>query len=208
MNKRDGRPSEVTLGILAGGRGIRLGGREKGLIEVGGQCLVAHVVDRLAASASRTLISANREHRAYEALADEVFADEVGSESSPGPVAGVITLLRHCQTTWLQLAPCDAPLLPPDLTARLRRVTTDSTAVVPRADDRHQWACSLLSRSGLPALEEAFAAGTRSLGSALRALGYSSLDWETPIGAFTNINTPEELAQLRARLASGEPSSG
>jgi len=202
MSKDQNSVADITLGVLAGGAGRRLGHQDKGLVELAGRPLVSWVRHRLAPSASTCLISANRNAGRYTDLGAAVYPDEIGDEAWPGPLAGVITLLRHCPTPWLQLAPCDAPLLPPDLPQRLRAAALEreACAVVPYADGRAQWACALIARQQRPALEAAFCEGTRSLAAALDALAPAYLDSEAQASAFANINTPEDLDAVAAQL--------
>jgi molybdopterin-guanine dinucleotide biosynthesis protein A len=202
------RSSAITLGILAGGGGTRLGGRDKGLIAAGGQCLVDHVLARLGPSCRTQLISANRHTDNYAARNVAVLPDEVGAIPWPGPLAAVITLLRHTPTEWLQLAPCDAPLLPTDLPARLYQAatTTGMGIMVPLAASREQWACALINTDCRHELERLLHDGTRSLGGALGRLGYGTLDCSAHEEAFLNVNTPADLEELTARLHAAEGS--
>ncbi len=105
--------------ILAGGRGARMGGVDKGLQPFAGRPLVAHVIERLAPQAGRVLISANRNLDAYAALGHAVLADPTGCEFA-GPLAGMLAGLQALpDDAWLLTAPCDCPHLPLDLAERL-----------------------------------------------------------------------------------------
>jgi len=109
--------ADITGLVLAGGRGTRMGGVDKGLQLLQGEVLAAHAVRRLRPQVGRVLINANRNFAAYEALGVPVFADSVPDH--PGPLAGMLSGLEHCPTPWLLTVPCDTPRFPPDLAARL-----------------------------------------------------------------------------------------
>jgi molybdopterin-guanine dinucleotide biosynthesis protein A len=103
--------------ILAGGRGQRMGGRDKGLQMFAGQPLVAHVVARLRPQVGALLISANRNGDAYGAFGAPIVADE--TQDFPGPLAGMLAGLRAARTDYVLTVPCDSPYLPGDLGERL-----------------------------------------------------------------------------------------
>ncbi|WP_287497076.1 molybdenum cofactor guanylyltransferase MobA [Pandoraea sp. CB10b_02] len=111
-------PREAITGlILAGGRGQRMGGRDKGLQTFAGQPLVAHVVARLRPQVGALLISANRNGDAYGAFGAPVVADE--TQDFAGPLAGMLAGLRAARTDYVLTVPCDSPYLPEDLGERL-----------------------------------------------------------------------------------------
>ncbi|HEV3427892.1 MAG TPA: molybdenum cofactor guanylyltransferase MobA [Paraburkholderia sp.] len=113
--------SDVTGLVLAGGRGQRMGGADKGLQTLHGQPLAAHVLARLAPQVGTLAISANRNRELYATLGApwqaRVLADTL--PDYPGPLAGLLAGLRAARTEWLLSAPCDSPWLPADLGTRL-----------------------------------------------------------------------------------------
>ena len=111
-------PHEITGLILAGGRGTRMGGIDKGLQAFRGLALVQHALNRLQrGGVSRCLINANRNLAAYAAFGTPVWPDEMADYA--GPLAGFLTGLAHCETPYLLTVPCDTPLFPMDLAVRL-----------------------------------------------------------------------------------------
>jgi molybdenum cofactor guanylyltransferase len=108
---------DVTVLILAGGQGSRMGGVDKGLQPLKGMSLVEHVLTRVRGQAGQVLINANRNLDRYQAFGYPVWPDMPNEQS--GPLAGFLTGLLHCQTPWLATVPCDSPRLPLDLIARL-----------------------------------------------------------------------------------------
>jgi molybdenum cofactor guanylyltransferase len=115
-------PTQSITGlVLAGGRGQRMGGADKGLQMLHGKPLAAHVLARLAPQVGTLAISANRNRDAYSVLGApwhaSVLADTL--PDFPGPLAGLLAGLRAARTEWLLTAPCDSPWLPEDLAACL-----------------------------------------------------------------------------------------
>ncbi|MGN6667521.1 MAG: molybdenum cofactor guanylyltransferase MobA, partial [Trinickia sp.] len=111
----------ITGLILAGGRGSRMGGLDKGLQSLAGEPLALHVARRLAEQVDTLLISANRHLDEYARLGAAFGARVVQDASSDfsGPLAGLLAGLRAAPTELLLCAPCDTPALPTDLAARL-----------------------------------------------------------------------------------------
>jgi molybdopterin-guanine dinucleotide biosynthesis protein A len=107
----------VVAGILAGGRGERFGGRDKGWIEVDGRALVRRQLDALRPQVARVIVSANRNLEAYEALDVEVVPDRWPGH--PGPLAGLASLLEGARAEWLLTLPVDTLRLPLDYAARM-----------------------------------------------------------------------------------------
>ncbi|ASL45059.1 Molybdenum cofactor guanylyltransferase [Burkholderia sp. AD24] len=107
--------------VLAGGRGMRMGGVDKGLQTLHGEPLTAHVLKRIAPQCGALLISANRHPETYAALGAPFGATIVADTlpGFPGPLAGLLAGLRSARSAYLLSAPCDTPGLPTDLAARL-----------------------------------------------------------------------------------------
>lgn len=113
----------VTGLILAGGRGARMGGADKGLQNFKGLPLALYTLMRLqmqqGPALAEILINANRNLAAYEAFGVPVWPDTL--DGFAGPLAGFLTGLERCQTPLLLTVPCDTPLFPLDLVERLQK---------------------------------------------------------------------------------------
>ena len=111
----------ITGLVLAGGRGTRMGGVDKGLQPFRGVPLAQHALERLAPQVGALMLNANRHLDLYTALGAPwgapVWPD--GLADYAGPLAGFLTGLEHCGTPWLLTVPCDTPLFPHHLAARL-----------------------------------------------------------------------------------------
>jgi len=184
--------TQITAAILAGGEGRRVDGRDKGLIELAGRPLVAHVAAALAGQAATIVICANRHEPEYSPFG-KVLAD--AQSGFRGPLAGIATALAHCATPWLLTVPVDAPQPPPDLAQSLlaAALAANADAAVAYEGVRPQPMFALY-RSRLA--EDAATALARDLPvwrwqEIIRA-AEAFFDLGDP--AFTNLNTNEEIA--------------
>jgi molybdopterin-guanine dinucleotide biosynthesis protein A len=131
----------ITGVILAGGRGSRMGGADKGLQNFNGVPLALHTLLRLSPQVGEVMINANRNLAAYEAFGAPVWPDSNGLGEYAGPLAGFMTALERCKTPYLLTVPCDTPLFPHDLVERMARAFADTEADFAVAaapeEDRH-----------------------------------------------------------------------
>ncbi len=113
--------SEISAIVLAGGRGLRMGGVDKGLQSFNGTPLALHTLVRLqmqnGGPLAQVMVNANRNLAAYEAFGASVWPDVLADYA--GPLAGFLTGLERCETPYLLTTPCDSPLFPMDLVERL-----------------------------------------------------------------------------------------
>jgi molybdopterin-guanine dinucleotide biosynthesis protein A len=119
-------PQDITGLVLAGGRGSRMGGVDKGLQNLHGMPLALHALLRLQPQVGATLINANRNLAAYESFGVPVWPDAL--PDFPGPLAGFMAGLEHCETEWLVTVPCDTPHFPEDLVQRLAAAAEEAGA--------------------------------------------------------------------------------
>lgn len=178
--------------ILAGGRGQRMGGRDKGLLEWRGEPLVEHLYRTVRPLSDDLVISCNRNQQRYRAYADQLVSD--AEVDFPGPLAGVIAGLEVARHAWVVVLACDAPLVDPALIHDLRRLAhaRDAAAMV-RQGGYWQPMFSVLPRRLLPALEHAWAEGERSLQKALLRARVEALECEDDDPRLSNFNSPEWL---------------
>jgi len=128
--------SDITGLILAGGRGSRMGGVDKGLQNFNGMPLALHTMLRLAPQVGGLMINANRNLAAYESFGVPVWPDVLPDFA--GPLAGFLTGLERCETPWLATVPCDTPLFPHDLVARLSESAQAQEAEIAMAAGREE----------------------------------------------------------------------
>jgi len=199
---------EITGLILAGGRGSRMGGVDKGLQNLNGMPMALHTLLRLQMQTGQVMINANRNLAAYESFGVPVWPDVLADYA--GPLAGFLTGLERCETPYLVTAPCDTPLLPLDLVPRLAEALAREDAQIAMAAGpepgrdgvaatRTQPVFCLLRADLLESLNDFIQRGGRKIDAwtALHKTVVVPFDQpgDDPL-AFSNANTLAELQQL------------
>jgi molybdopterin-guanine dinucleotide biosynthesis protein A len=204
----DNNPGITGL-ILAGGRGSRMGGTDKGLQNFHGLPLALQTLMRLQLQSlplQEVLINANRNLAAYESLGVPVWPDSI--DGFAGPLAGFQTGLERCETPLLLTVPCDTPLFPLDLVERLYTAMNAqeadiAMAAATEADGtvRPQPVFCLLKTDLLESLVKFTQGGGRKIdawtGQHRCAIVPFDLPSDSP-HAFANANTLAELQQLES----------
>lgn len=185
--------ADVTGVVLAGGQGRRMGGVDKGLVELAGAPMVAHVLARLAPQVGAVLINANQNLDRYRALGPPVVPDAVGGFA--GPLAGLHAGLTRASGELVVTVPCDSPFLPLDLVARLRAALEREGAqlAVAKTFDQPHPVFALVRRDVLPNLAAFLAAGGRKIDAWYATLKVVEVPFDDEADAFRNINTIAEL---------------
>jgi molybdenum cofactor guanylyltransferase len=188
------RQAGVTGIVLAGGQGRRMGGVDKGWIELAGEPMIAHVLRRLAPQVDDVVINANQNLDRYRALGHPVFADAVGGFA--GPLAGLHAGLTHATHELAVTVPCDSPFLPPDLVDRLHAAIVDhrTQLAVAKTFDQPHPVFALVRRDVLPGLAAFLEGGGRKIDAWYAALDVVEVPFDDEADAFRNINTADELA--------------
>lgn len=131
---------QITGLVLAGGRGSRMGGADKGLQNFNGTPLALHALLRLQMQegglVGDQMINANRNLGAYEAFGVPVWPDTLNDYA--GPLAGFMTGLERCESPYLLTVPCDTPLFPLDLAQRLAQAFEDEGTEIAMAAAREE----------------------------------------------------------------------
>ncbi len=186
--------------ILAGGRAQRMGGIDKGLISFHQKPLIESTIARLKPQVSQILINANRNIAKYAGYGYPVIMDETPDFS--GPLAGFFAGLKACKTQYLLTSPCDSPLLPTDLVAKLSAEIEQKNLSLVYASSKEAdgkvWTQPVfcLMRANLQDSLSAFLAkGDFKIDRWFKELNSGTVVFEDSI-AFANVNTPEELEHL------------
>jgi len=187
----------ITGVVLAGGQGRRMGGVDKGWVEMDGRPLVAHVLERLAPQVGALVINANQNVERYAALGHPVVSDAVGGFA--GPLAGLHAALGAVRTPWAVTVPCDSPFLPADLVARLAAASSGMQLTVARTFDQAHPVFALVRRDVRPHLDAFLAGGGRKIDAWYATLAVAEVQFDDEAESFRNINTAAELAAARSR---------
>ena len=143
---------DITAVILAGGQGRRMGGQDKGLIELDGKPLVGILIEQLQRQGVDIVINANRNHADYQQFGLPVVSDQLADYQ--GPLAGFASAMAAVESPYILTLPCDGPLLADDYVARF--IDSQATAATPLAvafdGERLQPVHALLATELLPDL--------------------------------------------------------
>lgn len=200
---------QITGIVLAGGRGTRMGGADKGLQPFRGKPLAQHALQRLRPQVGQVLLNANRNQAQYAAFGAPVWPD--AHPDYPGPLAGFLCGLTHCTTPWLLTVACDTPLFPTDLAQRLAQAASAAnarcavaaspeTGATGQIQLRRQPVFCLLHTSLLPPLQGFIDAGGYKAGQWLAEQQCAVAPFNQPgdaAQAFGNANTLTELHLLQ-----------
>ena len=190
---------DITGLVLAGGRGSRMGGVDKGLQPHLGMPLAMHAVLRLSPQVGEMMINANRNLAAYESMGVPVWPDTLSDY--PGPLAGFLTGLERCATPYLATVPCDSPLFPEDFVARLadRLDAEDAEIAIAATNEdgelRLQPVFCLMRASVMESLVRFTGGGRRKIDAWTATLRQVAVAFDDA-GAFVNANTLAELREL------------
>ena len=187
-------PQDKPLGvILAGGSARRMGGGDKGLLPLGGQRMLDHVIDRFGPQVDRMVLNAAGDPARFEAFGLETIADEVPDQ---GPLGGVLAGLDHAALRGLgriATVAADMPFLPADLVARLEAAGPLALA---EAGGRLHPVCGLWPTNLRHRLRADLSSGTRRVADWALAQGAGRAAFDAP-AAFFNVNTLDDLSKAR-----------
>lgn len=189
--------SNISAVILAGGRGKRMGGEDKGLVELNGEPLIRHVISAIAPQVAHLVINANRNQERYADFGYPVISDSITGYQ--GPLAGFLAAMQAVSSDLLVSVPCDGPLLPTDLVERLVTTRNREGADIAVAHDgqRLQPVYALLSVRLLGSLQAYLDAGDRKIDRWYAQHRVAYADFSDVPQTFININTPQERDKLR-----------
>ncbi|WHS62074.1 molybdenum cofactor guanylyltransferase MobA [Pseudomonas sp. G2-4] len=181
--------------LLAGGRGQRMGGQDKGLLEWQGEPLIAHLHRQTRALSDDLIISCNRNPERYELYADQLVHDEEGD--FPGPLAGIRAGLKVARHPYLLVLPCDVPQIDSHLLDSMRETASHHPGMPLMVRHGEHWEPLLcvIPRALAAAFEQAWNAGERSPGRIMRNLHAVALQCPANDPRLANLNTPELLTQ-------------
>ena len=182
-------PPEITGVILAGGLARRMNGQDKGLVTYQDKPLIEHVLQDFMPQIDHCMISANRNIARYQGYGHPVYRDEMGDYA--GPLAGIATALRHCETKWLACVPCDAYSLPSNLVQQLLQTAHSSQAKICIANDGQRWQplYALIHTATLTPLEHYLDTGKRSVMQWVKSQNAAIADCSNEHQHFKNINS-------------------
>lgn len=183
--------AQLTGVILAGGQGRRMGGRNKGLLQVEGQPLIAFAAANLRPYASEILVNSNTDSERYQQLGYRVIND--GDFAGKGPLAGILAGLNAADTPYIAICACDQLELPlniyPDLFKAARK--SPSGLAVAHDGDRLHPTCAVISQANRKFLLDRLNRDQLRVGEWFTSMNADVVVFEGV--TFYNINTPMDL---------------
>ncbi|KAF1012432.1 MAG: Molybdenum cofactor guanylyltransferase [Pseudomonas fluorescens] len=186
-------PLPCSILLLAGGRGQRMGGQDKGLLDWRGAPLIAHLHRLVRPLTDDLIISCNRNQARYQPYADHLVSDDM--PGFPGPLAGIRAGLAAARHGHLLVLPCDVPQLDERLLNDMRK-TAQHDPLLPlmiRHGDFWEPLLCIIPTALREHFEQAWLAGERSPGRIMRALGAKAVQCPADDPRLANLNTPELL---------------
>lgn len=186
--------------ILAGGQAQRMGGQDKGLIELNGSPMVQYVLDVIVPQVHKVIINANRNRDIYAHYGHEVIGDEF--EGFCGPLAGMASSMRAVDTPFMLTAPCDSPFVPDDLAKRLylQMIKKDADISVAHDGERIQPVFVLLKASLLDSMLAFLNKGGRKIDKWFEQHNLAVTDFSDKPDTFININNRDDLSMIESKL--------
>ena len=174
-------------------------GGDKALISIAGKPMIEWVIERLRPQVDAVLINANSRDVAAAMSAYTVIADSV--QGFQGPLAGLHAGMARADTAMLACVPCDAPMLPDNLIVHLHRALVEASAdiAIARTAGGLQPTFLLCQCNLQVSIEMFLAQGKRAFHLWLAQQNCIEVLFSDEL-AFSNVNTPEDLARVLALL--------
>jgi molybdopterin-guanine dinucleotide biosynthesis protein A len=187
----------VTAVILAGGKGRRMDGKDKGLVELANRPLIEYAIDAIKPQVETIILNANRNQEQYSRYGYTVVSDALADYQ--GPLAGFICAMKHSTTSHIVTLPCDGPFLPGDLVERLIASLTENDAEIAVAHDgdRMQPVYSLIPVTLSNSLNRFLDSGERKIDLWYKQHRVALADFSDCPETFRNINTAEQRDRLQ-----------
>lgn len=187
----------VTAVILAGGMGRRMGGQDKGLVPYNKQKLIEHVITGIRPQTSNILINANRNLDIYAELGYPIVQDSLSDFQ--GPLAGFYAAMAAAKTDYILTLPCDGPFVAHDyLSTMVDALRQDESEIAVASDgERMQPVYALIGVHLRPSLEQFLREGERKIDLWYKRHQYTLVKFDAETRFFTNMNTPDDIQELR-----------
>ena len=190
----------ITAIILAGGQARRMGGQDKGLIQLAQKPMIEYVLNAIEPQVGTIIINANRNQAIYEKYGFPVVADQI--EGYCGPLAGMASGLQISETPFVVTAPCDSPLIPDNLVHKLYSTLQQENADIctAYANERLQPVFTLMKTKLLSSMLDFLNNGERKIDRWFEKHHLAIADFSDQAETFININSEEELVAIELKL--------
>lgn len=191
--------------ILAGGKGSRMGFKEKALIDINGRPLISYVIDALAKGVENIIISV-RDTQQGKVLGELIpgYVFTYDASGNKGPISGILSGLEACKDEYCFIVGCDMPLLDRNVVRMLFQQCEGYEAAIPRWDDGFLEPLHAVYMTG-PMIRETKKAIERDEKIILAPLSKLNVNYvkiddikniDPDLRTFMNLNTPGELRSV------------
>lgn len=189
--------------ILAGGAGKRVGGRDKGLINLAGKPVVSHVMNRISAQVEKVYVSANRNLNEYKRVVGNVVTDD--TQDFLGPLAGILAALKFIKSDNVAFVPCDCPFFPRNLVEKLFTDYPSSaeTIRVASVNERVQPVFAIIPTSLSASLSDYLSSGERKIMNWYENHKVEKISFGN-LAEFDNLNNHEDFLKAEKRINQSE----
>ena len=190
----------ITGIILAGGRATRMGGHDKGLVQINNQAMIVYVIDALRPQVAGIVLNVNRNKSMYKKFGYPIVADDLAGFQ--GPLAGMAAAMNKVSTDYIFTCPCDGPLLADDIVARMFTTINDQGAEICVANDgdRMQSVCALINCRLRESLFVYLAGEDRKIEHWYKQHKLAQADFSDKKHCFLNANRPQDLETISKHL--------
>jgi len=197
LNERNERIGAV---ILAGGLARRMGGQDKGLVELGKRPMASWVLSVVTPHVHDVVINANRHESEYRQLGCRVVADR--HEGHLGPLAGLSAAIHELDTNYVLMCPCDSPFVDALIVDRLGSAIIQDNVEIAVASDgqRMQPVFSVVRKQVIASLDAFLDAGERKIDRWYATHNTVEVNCSDLTASFRNINTEEERLEAEQEL--------
>ena len=186
--------------VLAGGLARRMGGTDKGLVNLAGRPMISYALSAVEQVTLHIVVNANRNAALYAALGHEVVPDAL--DGNLGPLAGLSAAMDTLNTDLVFMCPCDSPFMTAELIRRLAASfdQSDIDIAVAFGADRMQPVFAVVRRSLKDSLDQFLGQGERKIDKWYAQHRVKEVTCDDLVDAFLNINTEEQRVSAEARL--------
>ncbi|MCZ7401375.1 MAG: molybdenum cofactor guanylyltransferase [Candidatus Methanoperedens sp.] len=191
--------------ILAGGRGKRMGNREKALMVINGKPLIDYVIKSLENVVDEIIISVRDKSQGdvlKQIMPGYTYAND--EFENKGPLSGMLSGLTLCKNEFCFIGACDMPFINENVVKMLFRLSEAYEAAIPRWEDgfleplHAVYRCKSMIRESRKAIE----LGENTIIAPIFRINVNYISIETirkidpDLRTFININTPEDMEQI------------
>ena len=189
---------DVAVCILAGGKGSRLSGTDKGLFLIKGKPLIEYCIERIQVQSGNITINANRNLDKYSIYSSNIIVDL--DREAVGPLGGIHAGLEKIDRNHICFVPCDCPLIPLDLLKKLYEPfkSHDYDLTIASTDGKYQPTFFMADKRLRHSLKKFIAEGGRKIMDWIDQTNYKPVEFSNP-NEFINLNTPYDIEQFKKR---------